>query len=80
MLVPLGKNRALEAADPFLMDNRCIGHKHDAPTFFPKTHAQIEVFAMEKIPFVKEPDIVESFALDEHTRAGDGLYFDGFVG
>jgi hypothetical protein len=63
------------------------GERHETPTGGPKSATQVEVLAVEKIPFVESLDLFKSGpsdeesgsrqALDVHRVVGDALHVIG---
>jgi hypothetical protein len=59
-----------------MMDYFGVGHEQYFPTSLASTHAPIEVFAVEKIPFIERSYICNHFPAHHHTGTGDSLYLD----
>jgi hypothetical protein len=56
------------------MDNRGIRYEKDFPPPLPEAHAPVQIFAVQKITFIPEPNIFDCFATYQHECAGNSLH------
>ncbi len=74
VLVPLDEERAVPAADALVVQHGRVWDEDDAPAPLAKPHADIEIFAVQEVALVEQPDVVHGLPLHEDACAGNRLH------